>query len=729
MGFALPAIPHSLISKPNSFLNDSGELSTHTFSDMLESCTQKKSIPEANRIHCLLVVSGFIRSPLVASKLVRAYSLCGSFEMAHQVFDEIPQRDVVVWNSMIRGYISNGLHLEALQLFSQMLLEGVEPDSFVFPGILKACSALMAFIFGLNVHGYMIKCGIDINVFVGTALVDMYSKLGYVELSRRVFDALPERGIASYNALVAGYTQNGNLEDALALFRSLQFENIQANSVTLLHFLSAATAFSELRLGKEIHGFMIRNELDMEVANLNSLINMYSKCGCVELGRRIFDRMAQRNVISWNTMIGGLNQNGYDSEALNLFAQMQIKGAKIDNVTVTSTLAACANLEDLKRGKEIHTYTIRSCFFHDPLVGVALIDLYGKCNCVKEARYIFDTVSVRDIPAWGVIITAYVQNSHAIVALELLRELQKENLKPNSVILASVLDSCAQIASLAHGKEIHGFLLRRGMDSDVFVGTALLNMYCKCGDIKSARFLFESLQSKNIVTWTSMMGGYGMHGYGHEVLSLFERLKMAGMKPDHVTFVSVLSACSHMGLVEEGWRYLNDMYSVYGVVPRQEHYACMVDLMGRAGLLIEAYNFIKEMPFKPDCKIWGALLGACRIHANLELGKVVAAHIFELEPHNLGNYLLLSSIYDSMGKQADKAGIEPMIIEKGLKKNPGCSWVELNRGVHAFLAGDRSHPESKAIYGALENITIEMIIAGYVPSIYSDNEIEASVNK
>lgn len=557
----------------------------------------------------------------------------------------------------------------------------------------------------------------------------MYAKLGCIELAQRVFDALPERGAASYNALVAGYAQNGNLEDAIVLFQRLQFDNIQADSVTVLHFLSVATAFSKLGLGKEIHGFMIRNGLDTEVANLNSLINMYSKCGCVELGCRIFNRMVQSNVVSWNTMIGGLNQNGYDSEALNLLMQMQIGGVKTDNVTVTSGLAACANLEDLRRGKEIHTYAIRNGFFRDPLVEVALIDLYGKCKCVEQAQHIFDTVSVRDIPAWGAIITAYVQNNHAVVALELLQELQKENLKPNSVILASVLDSCAQMASLAQGKEIHGFLLRRGVDSDVFVGTALLDMYCKCGYIKSARFLFERLQSKNIVTWTSMMGGYGMHGYGDEVLSLFERLKIEGMKPDHVTFVSVLSACSHKGMVEEGWRYFNDMYPVYGVVPRVEHYACMVDLMGRAGLLAEAYKFMKEMPFEPDSGIWGALLGACKIHSNLELGKVVAAHIFELEPHNFGNYLLLSSIYDSMGKQSEEEGIEPMMKEKGLKNTPGCSWVELKRRVHAFLAGDRSHSESKTIYGVLENITIEMMVAGYVPSIYSANETEASVYK
>lgn len=398
-----------------------------------------------------------------------------------------------------------------------------------------------------------------------------------------------------------------------------------------------------------------------------------------------------------------------------LYHQMQLAGVKPNLATVVTVLPACAHLSSLQQGKRFHSYIIRSGLDSHVSVANSLIDMYCKCKDIEAAHILFYEMPKRDVVSWSVMISGYAQSGLGREALRLFCQMRLTDIKPNSATIISVLPACAQLAGLHQGKCIHASIIRNGFDSDISVGTALLTMYAKCGSIELARRLFEKMRVRDVVSWSAMITGYGMHGYSEEAIMLFSDMKREGMKPDHVTFIGVLSACSHTGLVDKGWQYFDSMKREYFITPRVEHYACMVDLLGRAGQLDEAYNFIKRMPVEPDASVWGSLLGACRIHRNIELVKCVSEHLIELEPENIGNYVLLSNIYAASGRWDDVAKVRTILKGKGLKKSPGCSWIEVKNQVHAFISGDRSHPESEKIYAMLDSLTMQIKGAGYFP--------------
>jgi len=431
----------------------------------------------------------------------------------------------------------------------------------------------------------------------------------------------------------------------------------------------------------------------------------------------VFDKMPVRDVVSWNAMIAGYVQNGQGGESLKLFSQMQLAGMKADSVTVSSILPACANLADLEQGKKIHDYITSSGFESDVFVGSALVDMYAKCRSIENARHVFDKMSRRDVVTWNSMIAGYAQNGLGNEALMLMYKMQLSGMKPNSVTVMSVLSVCTNLAALQQGKEIHGLIIRDGLESDVIVGSALVVMYAKCGNIIIARQVFDRIPQRDVALWNAIISGYAMHGRGEETLKLFYEMQQARIAPDGITLTSVLSACSHAGLVNEGWQYFRSMSRDYGIMPTVEHYACMVDLLGRSGCLSEAQHFINKMPLEPDACVLGALLGACRVHGNIELAECVAERLFVLEPQNAGNYVLLSNIYATAGRGDDVAKIRKMMRDRGLIKNPGCSWIEVDNKVHAFYVGDKSHPQAEVIYAMLESLAGQMKDAGYAPNM------------
>jgi pentatricopeptide repeat protein len=312
-------------------------------------------------------------------------------------------------------------------------------------------------------------------------------------------------------------------------------------------------------------------------------------------------------------------------------------------------------------------------------------------------------------------IAGYTQNGLANEALSIFHEMQLSGTKPNAVTMVSVVLACARLAALQQGKCFHAYIIKCVFDLNVVLETTLIDMYAKCGKVEIARQMFDNISRKNVVSWTAMIGGYAMHGLAEDAHALFIQMVQVGMKPDHITFTHILYACTHAGLVEEGWKYFNCMKQDYSITPRVDHYACMVDLLGRAGHLDEAQELIKHMPLEPNAGVWGALLGVCRTHGNIELAKHVAERLFELEPEDAGNYVLLSNIYAAAGRWDDAAKVRTMMKSKGLKKTPGCSLIEVNKKVHSFLVGDQLHPQSEQIYAVLENLKMQMKEAGYVP--------------
>ncbi|KAH9324049.1 hypothetical protein KI387_004227, partial [Taxus chinensis] len=478
-------------------------------------------------------------------------------------------------------------------------------------------------------------------------------------------------------------------------------------------------------------------------------------CGSLEDARRMFDKMPERNVVTWTCMISGYSTQGYPSEALTLFHQMQEAGGKPDAFTFSIVLQLCAKLGNLEEGKDVHERIIRSGLECNVFVGTALVDMYAKCGSIENARHVFDKMLERDVVSWNAMLAGYVQNveieeawklfeemperdlvswntmvagcaqnGHGDEALKLFRQMQAF-VKPNAESVTVVLLACAGLAALEEGKEVHGVISRSGFASDFFVANALMGMYSKCGSVEDAYHVFDDMQERDVVSWTTIILGYATNGYGKEALGLFERMEQSGMNPDHVTFVGVLSACCHAGLVDEGFKYFENMNQYYNIRPGMAHYGCMVDLLGRAGRLVEAQNFISNMPVKPDAAVWSSLLSACRVHKDIEIAESTAEHLFELEPENAAPYVLLSNIYASARRWDGIEKVRMMMESRNVVKKPGCSWIVVDKQVNAFCGGDRSHPQMHIIYAELERLSGQMKAMGYLPdTTFALNDVE-----
>eukprot|EP01018_Ginkgo_biloba_P023309 Gb_30523 [translate_table: standard] len=681
---------------------------------VLKACASLSALQEGKEIHDDIVGSRFESDVFVAAALIDMYAKCGRLEDARSVFDKMPARDAVSWNAMISGYAQNGYAIEALCLFHQMEVGGTKPNSVTFVSVLPACAQLGDLQQGKWIHDYIIRSGFESNVSVVNSLIPMYAKCGSLEIARQLFNNMTIRNVISWNSIIAAYAQNEHANEALALFHEMQLVSMKPNSVTMVTVLAACAQLGALDQGKQTHTYIIRNGFESDVSVENSLVAMYAKCRNIDVACQLFCKISRKDLVSWNTMIAGYSQNGQVNEALTLFYKMQLGNVTPDSVTMVSILPSYAHLGVLQQGKMIHGFIIRGGFESDVSIVNSLVAMYAKCGSIELSSQLFDSMIKRDVVSWNAMIAGYVQNGHANEALKLIHEMQLAGTKPNLITMVSVLPACAHLSDLQQGKLIHGYIIRSRFESDVCVETALIDMYAKCGSIEIARKVFDKMSKRNEISWSAMISGYGMNGKGQEALALFSQMQQTDLKPNHITFISVLSACSHAGLVDEGWQYFDCMRQDYSITPGMEHYACMVDLLGRAGCLDEAQDFIKRMPLEPSACVWGALLSACRIHCNIVLGEHVAKQLFSLEPEIPGHYVLLSNIYAEAGRWDDVAQVRAMMKHKGLQKAPGCSWIEVNNKVHAFLVGDRLHPQSEKIYASLEILAGQMKEAGYV---------------
>jgi len=669
-------------------LNTELRIDSSTYLCLLQECVKKKALSEGKLLHTHITHSGFVPNAYLWNSLLNMYVKCDSLMDASKVFEEMPERDVFSWTVIIAAYARNGFSREALDLFYQMQQTGVRPDQFTIPSVLPACAHLAALQQGMEIHEKIIRSGFQSDVVVGNALVDMYAKCRCLEDARSVFDKMPERNVVSWTAMIAGYAQNGHSEEALEFFREMQSVGLKPNMNTFTSILPACTNLGALEQGKEIQEEMIRSGFQSNVFLESALVDMYAKCGDLWDARHVFDKMRQRNAVSWTAIIAGYMQSGNEDEALKLFEKMP----KRDVVSWTVMIAG-----------------------------------YAHNRHVDKAMDLFREMPEPDVDSWTAMIAGYAQNGHNLEALKLFHEMKLSGMRPHSKTFVSILPVCANLAALEQGVEIHDEIIRSGFQSDIFVTNALIDMYAKCGSIEKARDLFNKMHRRTAVSWTVMISAYAMNGCGKDALRLFEQMQHSGMKPDDVTLVCVLSACCHAGLVDEGRKIFDCMNQFYLITPSMEHYGCMVDLFGRAGHLDEALDFINKMPIKPDATVWGCLLGACRVHNNIKLGKQVAEHLFHLTPRNAAPYVLLSNIYAAAGMWDEIEKVRKMMRDRDVKKMPGCSWIEVNKQVHAFLVGDKSHPQTEKIYAELERLSQEMKAAGYVPDmkfVLNDVEME-----
>ncbi|KAL4200193.1 hypothetical protein AMTRI_Chr03g148510 [Amborella trichopoda] len=622
----------------------------HSLSLLLKSCTTIRSLSQATQLHAHLLKLGISSDPYIQNSLIQAYSACDSLALAHQLFDQMPQRTVVSWNCMMAGYSNHGHWKELYSLFLQMMHESsVKPNSVTLVRALTACVKLGDFDTGWRIHRFIKDDFREMPLNLANALLNMYAKSGEMEFAQRFFDNMtekdviswttmisgfaksgnmafgrmvfnhmPERTTVSWNAMLSGYIENGLFEDGVSLFLEMVGASEKPDKVTFLNVLALCVRLEHLYMGRSIHGYMHKIGIEPRVNLINSLIEMYIKCGDMQCAKCLFERMSEKNEASWTSMMVG----------------------------------------------------------------------YVKCGCMDRAMKLFNEMPERDVVSWNAIIASHAQKGYPHEALDLFNKMLCSDVSPDGVTLVSALSACGKLGALEQGMWIHALILRNNIERDVHLGTSLVDMYAKCGCIELALGAFHNMPSKDLYAWSTMIQGLAMNGNGENALELLKMMENEGQLPDDVVFLSVLTACSHAGLVQEG-RHCFDLMKHYGLCPKAEHYTCMVDLLARNGLLDEAKEFIEKMSLTGEAE-WRAVLGACRAHGDVALAEYAAQRMIEIDPYNSGAYILLSNLYAEERRWDDVANVRKMMRDRGVQKIPGCSWTVVNGFLQLFMAGDNS---------------------------------------
>ncbi|XP_028803503.1 putative pentatricopeptide repeat-containing protein At1g68930 [Neltuma alba] len=654
--------------------------SSNYYCALLKHCCEVRNHIQAKKLHCYIIRT--LRTPetFLLNNLISTYGKLGNNVYAQRVFDQMPEpnlfswnsilstfsksgkiaemvavfnrmpiRDVVSWNSLISGYAGISI-VNSVKAYNLMLKEGSNNlTRITFSTMLILASSHGCVNLGRQIHGHIVKFGFQSYVFVGSPLVDMYSKTGFISDARQAFEEMPEKNVVMFNTMLTGLLRYGMIGDSWHLF---------------------------------------------------------------------YD-MREKDSISWTTMITGFAQNGLNKEAIDLFREMRLENLGMDQYTFGSVLTACGGLLALQEGKQVHAYIIRTDYKDNIFVGSALVDMYCKCNSIRSAETVFKKMAFKNVVSWTAMLVGYGQNGYSEEAVKVFCDMQKDGVKPDDFTLGSVISSCANLASIEEGAQFHGRALVTGLLSFITVSNALVTLYGKCGSVEDSHRLFNEMSVRDAVSWTALVSGYAKFGKANETIRLFESMLAHGLKPDGVTFIGVLSACSRAGLVEKGKQIFQSMIKEYRIVPIHDHYSCMIDLYSRAGKLEEAQTFVNQMPFSPDAIGWATLLSSCRFYGNMEIGKWAAESLLELEPHNTASYILLSSIYAAKGKWAEVAKLRKGMRDKGLRKEQGCSWIKYKNRVHIFSADDWSNPFSNQIYSELEKLNYKMLKEGYVPDMNS----------
>lgn len=587
--------------------------------------------------------------PHLSLKFIKLYSNSGDLIRARYLFDKIPNPDIHSCTVLINAYTKQGHPKEALKLYSELRARDIRPDKLALLSVVKACATLSDVAKAKEIGNDVMRFGFRGDLFLGNALIDMFGKCRYIDGSKDVFSSLQVKDVISWTSLCSCYVNCGMLREGLRVFREMGLDGVRANSVSLSSILPVCSRLKDLNAGKEVHGFVIKNGLGDNVFVSSALVDMYASCLRIGKAQLVFENMTRRDIVSWNVILTAYFGNGEFNKAFTMFSRMRSEGVKLNYAS------------------------------------------------------------------WNAVIGGCVQNGRTEQALEITIQMQESGLKPNQITITSVLPACTHLESLRGGKEIHGYMFRHWFLDDITATTALVYMYAKCGELELSGRVFKMMPVKDTVAWNTIIMSNSMHGNGEEALLLFHKMVKLGVRPNSVTFTAVLCGCSHSRLVDEGISTFYSMKIDHAIEPDSEHYSCMVDVLSRGGRLEEAYSFIQEMPTEPSAAAWGALLGACRIYKNVDLGQIAAKRLFEIEPDNPGNFVLLSNIFVAAKLWREAAEVRKSMRDRGVKKVPGCSWVQVKNKVHNFVVGDISNYESAEIYRFLDDMGQKMKLAGYLP--------------
>ncbi|KAG8373262.1 hypothetical protein BUALT_Bualt11G0005600 [Buddleja alternifolia] len=617
---------------------------------------------------------------------------------------------IASWNSSIRLSLNQGDARKALLIFRQMKQQHSHehPNNFTFPLIAKACAKLSVIKLARIIHAHVVKTPHSSDIYVQTAMVDMYVKCSNLECGHQLFDEMPDKDICSWNAVVMGFAQMGDFDRVSLLFSRMRIDGILPDAVTIMGLTQLVSGMKDVRLLGSVHCFGTKIGLGYDVSVANTWISGYAKCDNLRSAEMVFNGIAldSLTVVSWNALISGCAYFEDSRKAMEVYNRMLRAGYKPDLSTVLNLLSSVAHPNCLYHGMLIHGHGVKTGCDSDITLLNTLISMYSKCGGISSARYIFDCMNERSCVTWTVMIGGYSEKGDLDEALSMVFHAMDE--EPDLVTVIHLISACGKVGALEVGKLIDNYTISNGLKSNVTVCNALLDMYAKCGSIGEAQKLFSTMNVKNIVSWTTMISGFALNGKFQASLDHFNRMLKMGFQPNHVTFIAILQACTHAGLLEMGLKFFNMMIKTYTINPGLDHYSCMIDLLGRRGKLKEALKFIQEMPLQPDAGIWAALLSACKIHHNLEIGEFAANQLFLLEPKAAAPYVEMANIYASA---RDWKGVADMRVEmksKGVVKWPGQSVTVVDGKCCMFTVEDRCRWEGFRVFEILDSLVLQL---------------------
>ncbi|XP_016435568.2 pentatricopeptide repeat-containing protein At4g04370-like [Nicotiana tabacum] len=695
---------HALLTY-NSMLKSSVPPDPFTFPTLLKACISLNLFPHGLLLHQHVVVNGFSSDPYIGSSLISFYSSFGLPERAHKAFDIMPDRNIVPWTAVIGCYVRSGDFEHAFVMYNSMVHDGVKPTSVT---MLTMLSGISESIHVECLHASVVKYGFMGNTVLLNSMLNVYGKCGRIEYARKLFEWMDEKDIVSWNSLASGYSLVGDTEELLRLTYRMRLENTWPDYQTYGSLVSAIAKEGCAELGKVVHGQIVAAGFELDVHLETSLMFMYLKCRNMDYTFKIFERAKEKDVVLWTTIISGLVQNERADRALQVFQGMLCSRIEPSTTTIASALAACAQLGSLKVGTSIHGYMLRQRIAIETPAQNSLVTMYSKCGYLKQALAVFDMIKGRDVVSWNAIVAGNAQNGHLAMALHLFNEMRIAHQRPDSITVVSLLQICASVGAYQQGKWIHNLVVRGYFEPCVKIGTGLVDMYCKCGDLDSARKCFDRIVEHDLISWSTIIAGYGNHGKAETALELYSELVQSGLTPNSVIFLSVLSACSHNGLVDQGMSLFDSMERDFKIAPELEHCACIVDLLCRAGRVKDAYNFYKTKFPEPMADALGIVLDACKTKALVELRDIVCKEISMLDHGDAGRYVQLAHSYASMAQWEGVGKAWVQMRDLGLKKLPGWSFIDLHGIITTFFMGQTSHPQQEEIMSVLKNLSEEI---------------------
>lgn len=687
----------------------------YTFNAALQACSSIAALNQGNMIHSHIVESGLESDVFIGNTLINMYAKCGCLKDARNVFDSLPKRVIVAWSSMIAGYARDGNGQAALHLFQQMQQEGPQPNAVTFVSILKACSSIACLDYGKLMHALIIKSSCELDLIVGNTLIDMYGKCGSLEDADSVFYDLPKRSVVTWSAMLSTYAQHGHGQITLQLFQQMQQEGVEPDSATFVGVLKACSQREMLHQGKLVHVLVLEKDPGLEDFIGSILIDMYFRCFSPMDAYKVFEALPRQSVVPWNAIIAGFSQHGHFEEAIHYFQCMQLENVEPDDTTYASIVKACSNVWGLAQGELLCAQIIANSCDLNEIVGNALVFMYAKCGSLDNARRLFDKLVKRDVVSWSAMIAGYVQHGHGQEALHFFCNMQLEGKEPDNVTFLCILKACSILSALDQGRLVHAQVIENGWEMDAPVGNSLIDMYAKCGTLNDASTVFDKVPTKTVTTWNAMIAGFAHHSNYKLALKCFKDMEQKGQKPNDATFASLLSACNKLGLLYEGCLHFKSLRDTHCIIPRLDHYVCLIELLGRAGHLLDAAYLVTTSPFAPDLIMWTSLLSHSKAYGDLKLGKQCFDSIVSLDSDYASAYVIMSNFYAVASMPEDADNMQELRKHAKAWKKPGQAFIEVNDKVHDFVVHDQTRQESGNLRVKLQRLSAHMKRDDYVP--------------